>query len=61
MILLYFHHTDNSYYSKDIPLTQLVIKHKSELNEEDEVLEDEQKEDEEYIYETDDEGMCIIV
>ena len=46
MLLLYFHYTENSYDSNDIPLTQLVIKLKSELNEEDEISEDEQEEDE---------------
>ena len=46
MILLYFHYTENSYDSNDIPLTQLVIKLKSEFNKEDEILEDEQEEDE---------------
>ena len=61
MILLYFHYTDNSYDSDDIPLSQLVLKRKAEAYEEDEILEDEQEEDEEYIYETDDEGMCILV
>ena len=49
MILLYFHYTDNSYDSADILLTQFFLKPKSELNEEDEILEDEQEEDEEYI------------
>ena len=60
MLLLYFHFTENSYYSNDIPLIQLVLKRKSELNEEDEILEDGKEEDEEYICENDDEGMCII-
>ena len=46
MLLLYFHYTENSYDSNDIPLTQLVIKLKSELNEENEISEDEQEEDE---------------
>ena len=61
MIILYFHYTENSYDSNDIPLTQLVLKHKSELNEEDDILEHEQEEDEESIYKTYDEGMCILV
>ena len=61
MLLLYCHYTDNSYDSDDIPLTQLVLNRKSESNEKDEILEDEQEEDEESIYETDDEGMCIFV
>ena len=61
MLLICFHYTDNSYDSNDIPLTQLFLKRKSESNEEDEILEDEQEEDEESIYETDDEGMCILV
>ena len=43
MLLLYFHYTDNSYNRVDIFLTQLVLKRKSELNKEDEILEDEQK------------------
>ena len=49
MLLLYFHYIDNSYDSDDIPLTQFFLKRKSELNEEDEISEDEQEEDEEYI------------
>ena len=61
MLLLYFHYTDNSYGSDDIPLSQLVLKHKAEVYEEEELLEDEQEEDEESIIETDDEGMCILV
>ena len=61
MLLLYFHYIDNSYDSNDIPLTQFFLKRKSELNEEDEISEDEQEEDEEYMCETYDEGMCIIV
>ena len=61
MIILYFHYTDNSYNSDDIPLYQLVIKRKAEAYEEDEILEDEQEEYEESIYGTDDEGMCILV
>ena len=61
MLLLYFHYTDNSQYSNDITLPQLVLKRKAEAYEEDENLEDEQEEDEESIYGTDDEGMCIIV
>ena len=61
MFLLYFQYIDNSYDSDDIPLTQLFLKSKPELNEEDEIWEDEQEQDEEYISETDDEGMCIIV
>ena len=61
MLLLYFRYIDNSYDSDDIPLTQLVIMCKSESNEEDEILEDEQEEDEESIYETGDEVMCILV
>ena len=40
MILLYFHYTDNSYNNDDITLTRLVLKRKSELNKEDEILED---------------------
>ena len=46
MLILYFHYIYNSYDSDDIPLTQLVLKRKSELNEEDEILEDKQEEDE---------------
>ena len=61
MLLLYFHFTYNSYNSNDIPLTQLVLKRKSESNEEDGILEDEQEGDEEYIYKTYDEGMGIII
>ena len=61
MLLLYCHYTDNSYNSDDITLTQLFLNRKSESNEKDEILEDEQEEDEESIYETDDEGMCIFV
>ena len=61
MLLLYFHFTENSYDSNDIPLIQLVLKRKSELNEEDEILEDDKEEDEEYICENDDDGMCILV
>ena len=61
MLLLYFHYTDNSYGSDDIPLSQLVLKHKAEAYEEDKILEDEQEEDEESIIATDDEGMCIRV
>ena len=37
MLLLYFHYTDNSYYSDDIPLSQLVFKRKAEAYEEDEI------------------------
>ena len=61
IIILYFHYTDNSYDRDDIPLTQFVLKRKTEFYEEDEILEDEQEEDKESIYETDDEGMCILV
>ena len=61
MLLLYFHYTDNIYDSGDIHLTQVVLKPKSELNEDDRILEDEQEEDEESIYETGDEVMCILV
>ena len=61
MLILYLHYKDKGYNSNDIPLTQVVLKRKSELNEEDEISEDEQEEDEEYIRETDDVGMCIIV
>ena len=61
MLLLYFHYTDNSYDSHDIPLSQLVLNHKSEAYEEEDILEDEQEEDEEYNIATDDEGMCIRV
>ena len=43
MIILYFHYTENSYDSNDISLTQLVLKHKSELNEEDKISEDEEE------------------
>ena len=49
MLLLYFHYTYNSYDSNDIPLTQLVLKRKAEVYDEDEILEYEQEEDEEYI------------
>ena len=61
MLLLYFYHTDSIYNSNDIPLSQLVLKRKAEAYEEDEILEDEQEEDEESVYQTYDEGMCIIV
>ena len=61
MILLYFHYTDNSYDSNDTPLSQLFLKRKAEAYEEDEIMEDEQEEDEESIYETDDKGICILV
>ena len=61
MLILYLHYKDKGYNSNDIPLTQVVLKRKSELNEEDEISEDEQEEDEEYMCETYDEGMCIIV
>ena len=61
MLLLDFHYIDNSYIRDDITLTLLVLKRKSDLDEEDEILEDEQEEDKEYIYKTDDEGMCILV
>ena len=61
MILLYFHYTDNSYDSDDIPLSQLVLKRKAKVYKEEEILEDEQEEDEESIYRADDEGMCIPV
>ena len=59
MLLLYFHYTDNSYDSNEITLSKLVLKRKSELNEEDEILEDDQEEDEGYMIATVDEGMCI--
>ena len=61
MLLLYFHYTDNSYDSDDIPLSRLGLKRKAEAQEEEEILEDEQEEDEESIIATDDEGMCIFV
>ena len=61
MLPLYFNYIDSSYDSDDTPLTKLVLKSKSESNEEDKVLEDEQEEDEESVYQTYDEGMCIIV
>ena len=61
MLLLYFHYTGNIYDSDDIPLSQLVLKRKSEAYEEEEILEDEQEEDEESNITTDDEGMCIRV
>ena len=61
ILLLNFHYTENSYNSNAIPLTQFVLKRKSNLNEEDESSENEQEEYEEFIFETDDEGMCIIV
>ena len=43
MILLYFHYTDNSYDSDDIPLSELVLKRKAEAYEEEEILEDGQE------------------
>ena len=61
MLLLYFHYTYNSYDSDDIPLYELVLKRKAEAYDEEEILEDEQKEDEEFNIATDDEGMCIRV
>ena len=61
MLLLYFYYTDNSYDSDDISLSQFVLKRTSDAYEEDKILEDEQEEDGEYIYRTDDEGMCILV
>ena len=61
ILLLYFHYTDNSYDSDDIPLSELVLKRKAEAYEKKEILEDEQEEDEEYIIATDDEGMCVRV
>ena len=61
MLLLYVHYTYKSYDSDDdIPISQLVLKRKSEAYKEEEIL-DEQEEDEESIYGADDEGMCILV
>ena len=61
MLLLYFHYTDKSYDSDDIPLSELVLKRKAEAYEEEEILEDEQEEDEVSNIATDDEVMCICV
>ena len=61
MLILYFHYTDNSYDSDDIPLYKLVLKRNAKAYEEEEILEDEQEENEESNIATDDEGMCIRV
>ena len=55
-----------SYDSDDLPLTQMVCKRNSEVNDGDKILEDEEddasfREDNEFSCETDDEGMCILV
>ena len=39
MLILYLHYKDKGYNSNDIPLTQLVLRRKSALNEEDDILE----------------------
>ena len=61
MLLLYFHYTDNSYDSNDIPISELALKRKAKAYEEEESLDDEQEEDEEYNIATDDDGMFISV
>ena len=55
-----------SYDRDDMPLNQMVLKHNSEVNDEDEVLENEVndlsfREYGEYSCETDYECMCILV
>ena len=57
---------DKSYDSDDLPLTQMVLQRNSEVNDGDKIPEDEEddasfREDNEFSYETDDEGMCILV
>ena len=61
ILILYFHYTDNSYDSDDIPLPELVLMRKAKSYEEEEILEDEQDEYEESNITNDDEGMCIRV
>ena len=61
MLLLYFHYTDNSYDSDDIPISELVIKRKAKAYEEEESLDNEQEEDEESNIATYYEGVWFCV
>ena len=42
MLILYFHYTDNIYDSDDIPISELVLKHKAKAYEKEESLDGEQ-------------------
>ena len=57
VLLLYFHYTDNSYYSYDyIPISQLVLKRKA-LNDEQE---EDEEEDDESSSDGNDPGLCSL-